>query len=114
MKIKAKVKPKIGDTQRAVLLLNEFEPSENQAAKTFRFDANVINPNEIQVPINNVEVPEGKYLVRVQIDTVESPLKVINGRYGWPTVEIKAATKPVILHSDQIIDRCKTTKPIDN
>jgi hypothetical protein len=72
--------PKIGKPQRVRLLLNEFQPPANRAARGYMFNA----PKDNGIPSNQEEtdtidfvvkdVAAGDYLVRVQVDGAESPL----------------------------------------
>jgi hypothetical protein len=83
------VEPAIGDTQRVVLMLNEFiastsppQPITNDvAAYSFRVASRIpLSPpagppgssNNITIPITGVKA--GAYLVRIQVDGAESPL----------------------------------------
>jgi hypothetical protein len=80
-KVSIKFNPKVGKKQRVVLLLNEFNPPANRAARANRFDA----PNR-DIPTEPAEtdtldfaisgVIAGKYIVRVQVDGAESSLDV--------------------------------------
>ena len=91
------IDPAVGDTQRVVLLLNEFiplssPPSSNPLAYGFVVPSRDATspPDEtsiISVPITGVQA--GTYLVRVQVDGAESPLGTDSeGRYNAPQVTI--------------------------
>lgn len=88
-------KPRVGKSQRVVLLLNEFQPPSDRPARAYTFSAPPRNepadPDEtrfITVPISGVE--PGTYLVRAQVDGAESPLGFdeATGRYGSPRVAL--------------------------
>jgi hypothetical protein len=89
--------PAVGDRQRVVLFLNEFNPAASppiSAPAAYSFVAparDVLSPPDatanISVPITGVRA--GDYLVRVQVDGAESPLEVDSeGRYNAPQVTI--------------------------
>jgi hypothetical protein len=95
------VTPAVGDTQRAVVLLNEFQPAlpsppaagEGTAlAYSFRVPPrDLLSPpdasEQIAVPIGGVQA--GTYLARVQVDGADSPLGVDGaGQYNSPLVTI--------------------------
>lgn len=67
------VNPKIGKTQRVILLLNEMA-SATPAAYTFIAEPRAADANTIMIPISGVKVAD--YLVRVQVDGAESILQV--------------------------------------
>jgi hypothetical protein len=81
------VSPAIGDTQRVVLLLNEFipllSPPQTTAAQSYSFVAPTrvpLSPPNGPGPSNNITIPvrgvrAGSYLVRIQVDGAESPLE---------------------------------------
>jgi hypothetical protein len=66
------VNPTVGREQRVVLLLNERTAGVPEA---FRFEAptQVANTTTLTIPISGVGA--GQYLMRVQVDGAESPLK---------------------------------------
>ena len=87
--------PPAGKTQRAVLLLNEFDPSSDRVARAYTFDAPSRDKEgepeaaaTITIPVKGVSA--GDYLVRVQVDGAESPLEVddLTGLYSDPKVAI--------------------------
>ena len=96
------VNPAIGDTQRVVLLLNEFvpltSPPQTTRAAAFSFVAPTRKPlsppsgppgssQTIAVPVSGLKA--GTYLVRVQVDGAESLLGVNGlGQFDKPTVTI--------------------------
>jgi hypothetical protein len=100
------VEPPIGDTQRVVLLLNEFVPLASPpapiagelASYSFAAPSRVpVSPpagpagesNIITVHVSGVRA--GDYLVRVQVDGAESPLGAdAGGNYNSPLVTIDA------------------------
>lgn len=90
-----KLNPKVGISQRVVLLLNEFESPPDRPARAYGFQAPPASAQagaseleEVTIPIQGVEA--GVYLVRVQVDGAESPLGVeeATGRYDSPKLEI--------------------------
>jgi hypothetical protein len=85
--------PAVGDSQRVVLILNEFHPPPWRDALTYAFAApsratlSPPNTEVIDVPISEVET--GTYVVRVQVDGAESPLDIgADGRFSGPQVQI--------------------------
>jgi len=80
-KVTIKFNPKVGKKQRVVLLLNEFNPPTNRAARAYRFDAanrdTPAEPDETdKLDFAISGVVSGKYIVRVQVDGAESSLDV--------------------------------------
>lgn len=72
--------PQVGKTQRARLLLNEFNPPADRAARAYSFDSAPHNrttdpdeTNTLTFPIAGVTA--GDYLVRVQVDGADSSLE---------------------------------------
>jgi len=93
--INVEFNPKVGRSQRVVLLLNEFQPSSDRPAQAYTFSVPPRNepedPDEtdsIAIPISGV-LP-GTYLVRVQVDGAESPLDFdeTTGQYNSPQVTL--------------------------
>jgi len=87
--------PRVGRSQRVILLLNEFQPPSVRPARAYTFSAAPRNepadPDEtdsITVPISGVEA--GTYLVRVQVDGAESVLGFdeATGQYDSPRVTL--------------------------
>jgi len=81
--VKVTFDPKVGKTQRVVLLLNEFNPPPDRLPNAYTFNApkdngitdeNITETAIISFPISGVK--PGEYLVRVQVDGAESPLTV--------------------------------------
>ncbi len=69
--------PKVGSGQRLVLLLNEYNPPPNRAARAYRFEIKMpaLPPDPVgQLDALVTSVAEGSYLVRVQVDGAESLL----------------------------------------
>lgn len=94
-KIKIDFNPAVGKKQRVVLLLNEFNPPANRAARAYSFKAatgnGVVDPNTetASVTILFKRVVPGDYLVRVQVDGAESLLAMDgSGKYASPKVTI--------------------------
>jgi hypothetical protein len=91
--------PKVGKSQQVILLLNEYRPQPGQPAKAKKFtvpprkatdpDENSDESSFIQVHASGME--PGTYLVRVQVDGAESPLRynIDLGRYDSPRVTIR-------------------------
>ena len=93
--IKINFNPKVGKTQRVVLLLNELNPPANRVALSYTFKSppgnGVVDPNtetpSVTIAFRNV-IP-GDYLVRVQVDGAESSLEIDGtGKYAKPKVTI--------------------------
>ncbi len=93
------VKPAVGETQRVVLLLNEYNPTPSSppadtVQQSYSFTATpgtLLSPpgptEHLEITISGVK--KGSYLVRVQIDGAESPLGIDStGQYNKPTVLI--------------------------
>jgi len=95
------VSPAIGDTQRVILLLNEFipltSPPQTTPPESYSFIAATRRPlspptgpgpsNNITIPITGVRA--GSYLVRIQVDGAESPLEVNSlGQYTAPLLSL--------------------------
>lgn len=75
--------PAVGRNQRVALLLNEFDPPDDRAARAYRFEAPADNGIEddhvdatASIPFALTGVAPDDYLVRVQVDGAESPLTV--------------------------------------
>lgn len=97
--IHIKTKPAIGETQQITLLLNEFvaggapplSPPSSSLAYSFQVKAkdclNPLDPLELIIPISGVKVND--YLVRIQVDTAESPVGPGNGQYSSPKISIQ-------------------------
>lgn len=89
--------PRVGKKQRLKLFLNEIEHPKDKKSQAYSFAApkdNGITSDELTetesvvFAINNVS--PGKYLVRVQVDGVESLLnRNDRGEYDWPQVTIR-------------------------
>jgi hypothetical protein len=97
--INLQVTPAVGREQRVLLLLNEFDPPDDRPPFAYSFAApspyQLIQPpqtppptdGDFGVPIRDVQT--GTYLVRVQVDGAESPLKTdAGGKYDAPKVDI--------------------------
>jgi hypothetical protein len=91
--VSAPVQPAVGRRQRVVLLLNEFQAPDGRPARAYQFVAPVPDDSApatsgtVVVPVHGV-VP-GTYLVRVQVDGVQSLLGVgAAGGFATPTVAI--------------------------
>lgn len=72
--------PKVGKTQRVTLLLNEFNPPADRAARAYSFDSAPHNkpadPEETETLTFSIAgVRAGDYLARVQVDGADSPLE---------------------------------------
>jgi|GEM_PF-147417 len=80
-----KVKPKIGRSQRVILLLNELVTNSVEAPRTYSIPvaSRKNDTDTLIMPIEEVE-KRGQYLVRLQIDGAESPLIFENGKYVGP------------------------------
>lgn len=86
--------PRIGKTQRVILILNEL--TDNHKPNGYRFDApkdNGINDPDVadtdSIDFPTAPVVMGLYLVRVQVDGAESLLqKNVSGMYDQPQVSV--------------------------
>jgi hypothetical protein len=80
--------PVVGKEQRVVLLMNELVDAD-PTTYSFTAPSREDDTDRIVIPIKEVEVKEGSYLVRVQVDGAESPLDVDEtGKYSGPILEI--------------------------
>jgi hypothetical protein len=89
--------PPAGIDQRGVLLLNELNPPADRHAWAYSFNIDLNEPGTVgdtkdHATVSDIEVAEGEYLVRVQVDGAESPLQESsdpnNPRYVGPTVTV--------------------------
>lgn len=95
------VTPAVGDAQRAIVLLNEFQPAmpsppANNESKALAYSFQVpardlLSPPDasehVSVPLSGIRA--GAYLVRIQVNGAESPLGVdAVGQYNSPLVTI--------------------------
>jgi hypothetical protein len=87
------VVPSIGESQRVVLLLNEFNPPADRLARAYSFAAPLptfspaVGVTGIDVDFSGV-VP-GTYLARLQVDGAESPVVAdATGLYSDPQVQV--------------------------
>ncbi len=97
--INLQVTPPVGREQRVLMLLNELNPPAGRAPFDYSFEAPspyqlIVPPQtppptdgDFGVPIRDVQT--GTYLVRVQVDGAESPLRLgAGGKYETPKVDI--------------------------
>lgn len=85
-----KVNPAVGKDQRVVVFLNEINRPDDEktsAAYTFVLPSRSADTSEIAVPISGVKA--GTYLVRIQVDGVQSTLIVENASYAGPIVVVE-------------------------
>jgi hypothetical protein len=94
-KVKINFNPKVGKTQKVMLLLNQLNPPPNTKVLSYTFKApagnGVVDPNTetTQVEFTFTNVVPGSYLVRVQVDGAESSLVIDGtGKYATPKVTI--------------------------
>lgn len=86
--------PPVGRAQRVKLLLNELDPPEDRPARAGTFDApadnGIVNDDQETSWIDfSVEILEGSYLCRVQVDGAESLLvSDASGRFASPKVTL--------------------------
>lgn len=88
--------PRVGRSQRVMLLLNEATAPVGRNARAYSFSAptdnGIVAPNQadtasIEFPV--AFVAPGAYLVRVQVDGAESPLEVNGaGQFSAPSITI--------------------------
>ncbi|HLF26602.1 MAG TPA: DUF4255 domain-containing protein [Anaerolineae bacterium] len=71
--VKLQVDPSVGKSQRATLLLNELSGAV-PSAYTFNAPARAAETNTLAIPVTGIKPAE--YLVRLQVDGVESLLEV--------------------------------------
>jgi hypothetical protein len=99
--VNLQVTPAVGREQRVILLLNELDPQPpNRAPYAYSFAATspyqLVQPPQVPPPTaTNFAIPirdvrQGKYLVRVQVDGAESPVKIdaATKKYNEPQVDI--------------------------
>lgn len=93
--IELEIAPEIKETQKVILLLNEFVPgnvTEPLNAYSFRATPLTLSSppgpsNIITIPVSGVEA--GDYLVRVLVDGAESPIGTdVSGKYNSPQINI--------------------------
>jgi hypothetical protein len=93
------VKPAVGETQRVILLLNEFKPAplsppETTPPLSYSFVAPPMALSSPPGPTENLTIPitgvkTGTYLARIQVDGAESSLGTdLAGRYNSPQLSI--------------------------
>lgn len=95
------IKPPVGNTQRVVLLLNEFIPiGQSSPGESYSFIAppsSILSPPDEpfgareNITIHFNDVKAGKYLARIQVDGAESPLSLdaTGQQYASPLVTIQ-------------------------
>jgi hypothetical protein len=79
------LEPTIGRRQRVAILLNELTATD---AHAYTFVARPRAADGTTITVRAVDVIPGTYLLRVQVDGVESPLDVVAGTYADPTVAL--------------------------
>ena len=82
--------PALAATQKVSLLLNRLDPPAGTAPQSYRFDAaagGIALPSS--VTIDTQGVPSGKYLVRVRVDGVDSPLDVDPATHAFITPQVQ-------------------------
>ncbi|BAY64188.1 hypothetical protein NIES22_42830 [Calothrix brevissima NIES-22] len=85
-KITVKFQPKVGKTQRLVLLLHEMS---NQNPSFYFVPVTLLNEDTDAITIPVTDIKPGTYLVRVRVDGAESPLHTNQaGEYDAPQVII--------------------------
>lgn len=93
--IRLTVTPEVGESQRVILLLNEFITGATTALPhSYSFHAppmTLLSPpaptGDITIPISGVKA--GRYLLRIQVDGAESPLETdAVGRFHAPQITI--------------------------
>lgn len=83
--IKIKFNPKVGRTQRVLLLLNEHAPPSDRLARAYSFDAppdngiSDFNINDTEdISFTPLEMKPGNYYIRVQVDGADSVIDPIH------------------------------------
>jgi hypothetical protein len=80
------VRPPLGARQRVALLLSPLAPAGGGAA-SFAAPVRAADGDEVTVPVTGLA--PGAYLVRVQVDGVESPLRAApDGTFDAPAVTL--------------------------
>jgi hypothetical protein len=108
--IRIKLNHKAGKEQRVTLFLNEFQLQPTpEPAHAYNFNVPQRKQDADTLDISISGVAEKTYLVRVEIDGAESPLKTDTnpnsptyGKYVGPTVTVGQAPPVVELHSSNI------------
>lgn len=91
-RLRIKLDPAVGPTQRAEVHLNELNAPSSRPARSYNFEAIKRAPasaptNQLDFPLTGVE--NGDYLVRVRVDGAESPLDfAANQGYASPKVTL--------------------------
>ena len=92
--ISVDVIPGVIQGQRIILLLNELDPSSGETPKSYSSILPAFDLVNVAGPVTNIAFPingfaDGKYLIRIQVDGAESPLKQnTEGDYDAPVVTI--------------------------
>ena len=93
--IQLTISPAVNQTQRVILLLNEFTTGATTVPlQSYSFHAPPMAILSPPNPIENITIPisgvrAGTYLVRIQVDGAESPLETdTTGRYNGPQITI--------------------------
>jgi hypothetical protein len=96
-KVELKVEPRVGESQRVILALNQIA-KDNPASYTFLSEKRDSTTDLISITVSKIVkngvqkagLVKGTYLVRLQVDGAESPLEYsIDHRYIKPTVDIR-------------------------
>jgi hypothetical protein len=83
--VRVVLQPTIGRSQRAAILLNQLTATD---AHAYTFVAKPRAADGTTITVRAVDVIPGTYLLRVQVDGVDSPLDVVAGSYVEPKVSL--------------------------
>ncbi len=81
--VRVVLEPVVGGRQRVAILLNELTAG---TAHAYTFVAEPRPADTATITIRAVDVIPATYLLRVQVDGVDSVLDVVAGAYATPTV----------------------------
>jgi hypothetical protein len=83
--VRVVLEPSVGRRQRVAILLNELTAGD---AHAYTFVAEPRAADSATITIGAVDVIPGTYLLRVQVDGVDSALDVVGGTYADPRVTL--------------------------
>jgi len=83
--VRVRLEPAVGRRQRVAILLNELAATD---AHAFTFVAEPRPADGPTITVRAVDVTPGTYLLRVQVDGIDSPLDVVAGTYADPQVTL--------------------------
>jgi hypothetical protein len=83
--VRVVLEPSVGRRQRVAILLNELTAGD---AHAYTFVAEPRSADGATITVTAVDVIPGTYLLRVQVDGVDSALDVVGGTYATPKVRL--------------------------